>query len=83
MQQQYRPTVLSSQFQTKRRNLQTNSCFMIERKVNSTGIYRKIHRYEIYTKNQNKPKIAHSKPLNTNVALLKFENHPLGGALEL
>ena len=56
---------------------------MIERKVNSTGFYRKIHRYEIYTKNQNKPKIAHSKPLNTNVALLKFKNHPLGGALEL
>ena len=48
---------------------------MIERKVNSTGFYRKIHQYETYTKSQNKSKIAHSKPLNTNVALLKFKNH--------
>ena len=59
---------------------------MIERKVNGTGFYRKIHQYETYTKNQNKSKIAHSKPLmalNTNVPLLKFKNHPQGGALEL
>ena len=56
---------------------------MIKRKVNSTGFYRKIHQYETHTKNQNKPKIAHSKPFNTNVALLKFKNHPLGSALEL
>ena len=51
---------------------------MIERKVNGTGFYRKIHQYETYTKNQNKPKIAHSKPLNTNVALLKFKKSSSG-----
>ena len=56
---------------------------MTERKLNGTGFYRKIHQYETHTKIQNKPKITHSKPLNTNVALLKFKHHPLGGALEL